>query len=237
MNIDFYQQAISDPHSQCPDFLAAMASDPQLQEVQQQQLAQELKLSALFGDAPTPSQTHLDAINAIGITDTQQKSWSVMNYLAIAASLVLCVVSLKYIDISPTGYNQKLVSHALNHAAHGHSYAGVTNTHPSLTNVNVQLASYGVSLESGDDLIWNKDCDFEGITSAHLVFQDKKAKINVYVVPDSYEFSQIERIFNDDRYQGTIKKVSNNYLIIIAPKGHDLAPVSGRINRQLQWQI
>jgi len=236
MNSEFYQQAISDPHSQCPDFLAALASDPQLKAVQQSQLQQEEAMLALFKSTPTPSDSHLAAIDAIS-EQSEKKQWSVNNYLALAASLLLCVVSIKYIDIGSPEYNQQLASHTLNHTAHGHSYAGVINTHPTMGQLNVQLASYGASISNVDDLLWNKDCDYEGITSAHLVYQDQNAKINVYVVPDSYEFSEVEKVFSDDRYQGTIKKVSNNYLVIVAPKGHDLAPISQRINNELHWTI
>ncbi len=236
MKTDFYQQAISDPHSQCPEFLAALANDPALQELQQSQIQQDDSLLDFFNTAPEPSSAHVNAVNEI-VNSEPAKRWSAFNYLAVAASLVLCVLSLKYIDLDNTSYNHQLASHALNHTAHGHSYAGVTNIHPSVRQVNFQLAAYGASIRQSDNLIWNKDCDFEGVSSAHLVYQDNQARINVYLVPDHYEFSQIESVFQDERYQGTIKKVANNYLVIVGPKGHDLNAISQRIDQDIQWSI
>jgi len=236
MKTDFYQIAISEPHSQCPDFLAALANDEQLRAVQQQQIAEEDAMLALFSSTPAPSQTHLDAIAAISSVP-DKKSWSINNYMAIAASVLVGILSLNFIDFNHEQHNQHLANHTLNHTSHGHSYAGVTNTHPSLSRVNLQLASYGARIDDVDDLLWNKDCDYEGITSAHLVYQDQSAKINVYVVPDSYQFSEVEKVFSDERYQGTIKKVNSNYLVIVGPKGHDLAPISERIDNELHWNI
>lgn len=235
MKTDYYQQAISEPHSQCPDFLAALASDPALVKLQQEQLQQEQALLDLFSSAPEPSNEHLETINSINQNTT--KHWSSFSYLAVAASLILCVVSLKYIDIGSGDYNHQLTSHVLNHTAHGHSYAGVTNIHPSLAQVKSHLAVYGANINNIDNLVWNKNCDFEGITSAHLIYQEQQAKINVYLVPDSYEFTEINKVFEDERYHGTIKKVSNNYLVIIGPKGHDLGPITQQIDQDLHWQI
>lgn len=237
MNKEFTQQVISEPQGQDPDFLDALSDDPSLKAQQAQQIAQDNALQDFFNSAPAPSADHLAKIHAIADAP-DAKQWSIKHYVAMAASLVLCVLSLKYIDApAEHGHNHHLVAHSLNHAAHGHSFAGIANTNPTLSQVNHQLASYGAKISNVDNLVWNKNCDFEGITSAHLVYRDQKERINVYIVPDSYEFSEIEHAFSDERYQGIIKKVSDNYLVIVAPKSHDLEPVSDRIVNDLHWSI
>jgi len=232
-----YDMAISDPYCQEPDFLQAVASDTALANLRDQQLNQDQQLLEAFGRAPEPSSEHLDAIMSISDQPTTaRKFWSPSGYFALAASVILSVFGAQFMMQSNT-YNQDLALHALSHAAHGHSYAGVTNTHPSLDKLNLHLASYNTSLTQANDVIWNKDCDFEGITSAHLVYQHQESRINVYLVPDSYDFKQVELAFSNEKYAGTIKKLGTNYLIVVAQKNIDTTPFKQQLEQQMLWQI
>jgi len=237
MNQQHYDMAISDPYCQDPDFLQAVVHDTNLAALRDAQIEQDQQLAAAFSQAPEPSSEHLAAVMSICKQPAAKKKlWSPAGYMALAASVILSVFGAQFM-MQSGAHNHDLAQHALNHTAHGHSYAGVIDTHPSLAKLNVLLADYDTRISDAANVLWNKDCDYEGITSAHLVYRHPAGRINVYLVPDSYEFSEVEQAFSNDKFEGTVKKLGSNYLIIVGPKGIDTAPFKREIEQQLLWQV
>lgn len=237
MTHTYDQQAVSEPLSEEQAFLDALASDPELLAIQQQQLNDDKLIFDAFHQTPTPTDEHINKLLDISNQPQDiQRNWSPMSYIAMAASVLVAVVSVQFFGFSDGGHNQNLSDYAIEHTVHGQHYAGIRNTHPSLVKVNHQLASYGAKTSNVSSLLWNKDCDFEGITSAHLVYQHKDEKINVYIVPASYQFERVEQAFKNDRYHGTIKKLNDNYLIIVAPKKLEVEPFIKQIDKDIVWQ-
>lgn len=242
--LNYYELAVADPYCSDPDFIDAVTNDAALQKaVNQAKENDKLFQDFLLTDL-TPSQAHLDTINAIcdePVLSTvvqlpKRQLNSFKPYLAIAASFVVMTVSLFMLS-GQNSYNHNLMNHAMSHASHGASFAGATDTNPTLTRVNQQLSIYGAKLTNAENILWSSNCEFEGIASAHLVYKDHASKINVFLVPKSFDYDVIKSRFSNAEFNGTVTELEQGYLVIVAPKSSDINHIKSNIESELNWDI
>ncbi|MDP2561741.1 DUF3379 family protein [Psychrobium sp. 1_MG-2023] len=243
---ELYQTAVVDPYNQQPEFLAAIAKDQELARVVEEAQQKDQALCDFFTkEAPAPSDEFLAKLNAIAEQPRQENSKEVVkvsssktikpSYFALAASLLLVLFSVKYIGVTPE-HNPSLANHALSHTEHGLPFAGVRDTKPQLSYVNAKLESYGASLTNISGMVWAKECDFEGVISAHLVYRHNGERINVFMVPKGENFDSFQAQFANDKHQGEIKEFPQGYMIIVAPKQQPIEPFKQKLEQQLIWQ-
>ena len=233
------QTALADPHCQEPAFLNALDNDPQLSLAHAQALENDKQLQQFFeNSAPKMSSQALDSLYAIS-EQTSKKSNVLtpkFGYMAIAASLFITLFSLNIINYQDE-YNNDLMAHALSHSAHGDETAIISAQAPLLTDLNAELKQYGVQLANAANVVWSKECDFEGIKSAHLIYQVAKTKYDVYLVPKTLEYSAIATSFDNEKYHGTIEEFANGYLVIVSPINKAIESFKRSVTEQVLWQI
>ena len=243
--LSYYELAVADPHCDDPDFLLAIANDPALSEIVEQAKENDKLFQEFVIDIPAPSQAHLDKINSISSDSKIDNNVSYLPkrrlagykpYFAIAASFIVMTFSLFMLS-GQNNYNHNLMDHALAHTSHGAPFAGATDTNPTLARVNQQLSIYGAKLTNAQDILWSSHCEFEGVASAHLVYKNNAAKINVFLVPKSLDFEVIKSQFSNDEFNGTITELKRGYLVVVAPKNSDIVSFKSDIEEQLDWNI
>lgn len=244
--LNYYELAVADPYSTDPDFLDAVTNDAALQTVVNDAKENDKIFQSFVLDIPAPSQAHLNAINSM--CDEQESTTgsvaqlpkrrlnSFKPYFAIAASFAVMTISVFMLS-GNNDYNHNLMEHALNHTSHGAPFAGVTDTSPTLTRVNQQLSLYGAKLTNADHILWSSHCEFEGIASAHLVYKDQAEKINVFLVPKSFDYDAIKKQFSNADFNGTITELARGYLVVVAPKNSNINQIRSNIEEQLDWDI
>lgn len=248
--LTYYDLAIADPYNEEPDFLDAIANDADLAQVVAEAKENDKLFQDFIADIPEPSNEHMAAIKNISNQSPAEIDAGNDNvaalpkrqinrfkpYFAIAASFAVMAVSMFMLS-GNDHYNHNLMNHALSHTSHGQPFAGVTDTNPTLRRVNQQLAVYGAHLSNVDDILWSSHCDFEGVASAHLVYQSQAHKVNVFLVPKSQKFEDIQAKFGNDEFDGTITELDEGYLVIVGPKNSDMASFKTAIENQLDWSI
>ncbi len=243
--LNYYDLAIADPYCTEPDFLKAVANDDALQQIVNDAKVSDNILKSFVEDVPTPSQQHMDFINSIvdtprevaSVTTLPKRPFSgVKPYYAIAASFLVMTVSL-FMFSDKHEYNHNLMTHALEHTNHGQSFAGAIDSRPTLTRVNNQLALYGAKLTNVDNIRWSSNCDYQGVGGTHIVYQDKANKVNVFLIPKTLSFDDIQNRFGNDLLNGSITELDNGYLVVVAPKSTDIESISSKIESQLEWDI
>jgi len=239
-----YELAMADPYCTDPDFLEAVKNDSALQQAVIDAKEHDKMFQNFVSDIPVPSKNHMDAINAICHETTtssvtqlpKPRLNSYKPYFAIAASFVVMTISVFMLS-GQNNHNLNLMDHALAHTLHGAPFAGATDTNPTLIRVNQQLSLYGASLTNANDILWSSHCEFQGIASAHLVYKNNAAKINVFLVPKSLDFDAIKARFGNDEFNGTITELASGYLVVVAPKNSDINSIRSNIEEQLDWEI
>lgn len=242
--LDYFDLAIADPHNSDPDFLEAVAKDPALAQIVAEAKENDKLFQEFITDIPEPSAEHLAAIQDIcntpaldNVTPMPKRQINRFKpYLAIAASFAIMAVSMFMLS-GNNHYNHNLMDHALSHTEHGLPFAGATDTNPSLQRVNQQLAVYGAKLTNVDDVLWSAHCDFEGVGSAHLVYQNHTQKVNVFLVPKSQKFEEIQARFGNEQFDGSITELEEGYLVIVGPKNSDITSFKSNMESQLDWSI
>lgn len=252
--LNFHELAIADPYNTDPQFLEAVSNDDALQQIVDEAKRNDQEIQNFLGSVPAPSQTHLDTINAITATPKatvttlhKRPFQSTKPYLAIAASLFVMTVSfLMFNDGSSVqknsqdhyaqgDYNHNLMTNALAHETHSYE----PKAKQTLATVNFQLARYGARLNTVENVIWSNDCVFEGVKSAHIIYNDDANKVNVYLVAksESFDFEVAKENFDNDLLNGSITELEKGYLIVIAPKSSDINRFKSKIETQLDWNI
>lgn len=246
--LNFNELAIADPYNTDPAFLEAVANDESLQHIVDEAKGNDKVFQDFLVNIPTPSTAHLDAINAIvdtpkaTVTSLPKRSFgNVKPYFAIAASLFVMTVSFLMFNeethdhYAHGDYNHNLMTNALAHETHAYE----PKPKQTLTTVNLQLAKYGAQLTTVDNVAWSNDCVFEGVNSAHIIYNDDANKINVYLVSkdESLDFDMVQENFDNDLLNGSITELEKGYLIVIAPKSSDINRFKSKIETQLDWNI
>lgn len=242
--LSYYDLAIADPYNSDAEFLKAVAADPALAQVVKEAKENDKLFQEFISDIPEPSAEHLAAIADVCNTPTLENVTTLPKrqinrfkpYFAIAASFAVMAVSMFMLS-GNSHYNHNLMDHALSHTEHGLPFAGATDTNPSLVRVNQQLSVYGAKLTNVDDILWSSHCDFEGVASAHLVYQNQTHKVNVFLVPKSLKFDEIKANFGNDEFNGTITELEDGYLVIVGPKDTDINSFKSNMESQLVWEI
>ena len=232
------QMATSEPRCQDQEYLDALASDATLAATQSQAIKNDQTLGEFLQRAtPTMSAAGLDKLLAISEQPVKISSQLPKNaYLAIAASLIIALFSLSIFNTQDE-YNNSLVAHALSHTAHGEQTAQISHTSPTLDSLNGQLVDFGLQLANAEHVVWFQDCDFEGIRSAHLIYQVANTKYHVYLVPKTLQFEQVNEIFSNEQYRGSIEELANGYMVIVAPIKDNIGAFKDIIKEQVQWRI
>ena len=238
MNNDFYQIAISDPDCQALDFLQAIKNDPTLAAVMKQSKQLNQQLSSTFSQLE-PSEAFSKKLHGfcnespVELNKPQsEKKTKAYPMIALAASFFVAAISF---TLWKTNFNHhnNLSVHALSHSAHAEYFAKISNEIPSLQSVNYRLKDFGNQLSHHlDNLVWFKNCTFEGVDSLHLVLNGKQGRVNVYVIPKNQEFS-IDKQFNSKNYHGVAKELGNAYLLIVGENDERLQPYQQQLSNAL----
>jgi len=242
---EFYRIAVADPDCQAPDFLAAVACDPQLAAQVSEAKQFNDQLGMIF-EPPQPSDSLTNKLLNISLTERSQPQEPVTSpvnkpakfavNLAIAASFAVAAVSFGLLQ-NHNFTNPDLSSHAMAHSAHGASFAGVIDERPSISSVNYRLASLGAKFSDNlTDLTWFNGCSFDGVNSLHLVFAGKMGPINVFIVPKNGAFD-FEAQYSNDTYQGIAQEYPAAYVMIVGLKDEPLQPFQQKIDHAIHWNI
>ncbi|NRA84334.1 MAG: DUF3379 family protein [Gammaproteobacteria bacterium] len=226
--------ATADPHSQDPDFLAAIDADPQLAKKVAQAKALEQSLQQVFNQ-PMVKNTLASEIIRKSCDAPVKKRTPAM--LAIAASFLVAAVSFSLWQTSNHLVTYSLAQHALAHTSHGREFAGVVDEQPSISSINYRLKSFGGQLnDSLTNITWFNDCRFEGINSLHLVISGKTGPINIFLVPKNHDFT-MQAEFANQEYQGIAQELSSVYMLIVGNHDESLSFYQKQLTDAIYWNI
>lgn len=243
--LTFKELAIVDPYSQDPEFLNAVSSDKELQDIVNEAKKNDNELAAFMKDIPMPSEKHMSAINNIvnqsrdNVTSISRNPFkSTKPFMAIAASLFIMTASFFMVNQHDyDGYNSNLAVNALEHTDHAMALVQIGNDKPTLTSVNHRLANHGAKLSSASNIVWSKDCEFQGVNSTHLIYNSDDNIVNVFLVPKTQDFDEFKARFENANFNGLITEHERGYLIVVAPKATDINEIESKIDSQLDWEI
>jgi len=243
--LTFKELAIVDPYSQDPEFLTAVSNDQELQNIVNEAKKNDNQLAVFMKDIPMPSEKHMSAINNIvnqsrdNVTAiTKSPFTKTKPFMAIAASLFVMTASFLMVNQHDEHtYNSDLALNALAHTNHAMELVNMGDSRPSLTSVNNRLATLGAKLSDAKNILWSKDCEFEGVDSTHLIYDNNDNIVNVFFVPKTLAFDEFKTKFENANFNGIITEHERGYLIVVAPKTTNINDIESTIDSQLDWEI
>ncbi len=227
-DLEFRRRVFSDPNSQDPDFLEAVAEGQGRQNTLSDLKALDDKIfSAMKVDVPDGLAEKLILRQQVKLHRAEKRRTGFM--LAAAASVAFVAgIAFTLLRNAPVD----LAEHAIAHVYHEHE-AMLADQSISYDQVNKQLVSLtdmkGAHFtEQPGEVFYSTYCDFQGVRSLHMVIQGKDGKVTLFIVPEDKRM-RFEKTFTDKKYQGMMFKKDGAYMILVGKDKADLNYVKKEI--------
>ncbi|WP_213995693.1 DUF3379 family protein [Arsukibacterium sp.] len=227
------QALIADPLARSAEVAQAVATDPQLQQLQRQLLLDQARIKqALTLEVPDTLPLKLLRQQMLLSQQTQKKRFA--GAIALAASVAFVAgLTLNWFNYGYPGMT--LGQHALAHVYHEAPYMDQMLAPQSLDQVNAKLASFGAELSDWQQaIIYANFCDFRGTRSLHLVMQTEHGLATVFVVPASNKL-KFEHHFSDETYRGRSLALKTADLVVVSENDADLQQLPAKLEQQLKF--
>ena len=108
----------------------------------------------------------------------------------------------------------------------------------TLEQVNVKLARFGGHFkQSVGKTVFANYCDFEGVTSLHLIYEDEnKNRVSVFVTPKNGNFDFVKD-FSNDQFIGKGLSYGDAHVTVVGEDQQILEQYSQKISQNLDWEI
>lgn len=227
------QALIADPQARCAALAKAVATDPELQQLQRQLLLDQASIKQAFAfEVPDSLELKLVRQQVQLSQQAQKKRFSAA--IALAASVAFVAgLSLNWFNY---GYPQMtLGQHALAHVYHEAPYLDQMLTPQPLSQVNAKLASFGAELTDWQQaIVYANFCDFRGTRSLHLVMQTEQGLATIFIVPAANKL-KFEHHFSDDTYRGRSLALKTADVVVVSENDDDLRQIPAKLAQQLKF--
>lgn len=157
-------------------------------------------------------------------------------HLALAASVAFAIgISVQMFN-SPAA-PASLGSHALAHVDHEIKYLHTASEQNTLAQVNAKLARFGGKFEQSiAPAVFANYCNFDGVTSLHLVYESQQGRVSVFVTPSDSNFVFAED-FSNQQFVGKGLNFKNAQITVVGEKGQSIDDFTKKVKNNITWQI
>jgi hypothetical protein len=158
-------------------------------------------------------------------------------HLAIAASVAFAIgvtVQMAFAPFAP----QNIGSHTLAHLEHEVQHLRTAQQSNSFEQVNVKLARFGGQFKKSiGKAVFANYCDYEGVTSLHLIYEDENQnRISVFVTPKDGNFDFVSEFGNRD-YIGKGLSYKNARVTVVGENERITSQYTKKVDQSLNWAI
>ena len=231
--LTFRRRIYADPNDNGSDIQEACQQDKQKAKFKSEMQDFDQLLQASL-DVKVPDNLSERILLGQSINEQRKLKRRHRIHLAMAASIIFAMgVTFQMIGVSPK--YDTLGDHALAHlnAEIDHIPDVATYTQSQL---NVKLAHFGGEMvESIAPIKFANFCDFDGVTSLHLVMQSGDKDVTVFIVPNTSGL-KASRAFSDMTYQGETIQTQTADMVVITDKSDSLKEWKQKLNKAIKWQ-
>jgi hypothetical protein len=230
--LELRRRLFSDPQSTDAALRQALKAAPDMQQLQQELLQQDLQIKqALQCDVPEDLAGRL-LFNQQLQSYRQKKQQRWVYGLAAGVALALGLVQLRF---EPLHFPTDLGGYALAHVYHEASALVGKSSQLPLSQVNALLASFDGKLSGFEQQIrYARFCNFRGVRSLHLVLDTQDGPVTVFVLPKDHGWPT-NQTFADDNFHGQSLVMDKADLVLVAAKDQQLQDIAGKLQQQLSF--
>ena len=234
--LEFRRTVVADPHSDDEKVRDCAAADPAKQKfVDDMRQFDDQISAALKVDVPENLAERLILRQTLE-SHTSQKRRNRVN-LAIAASVAFAAGLGWQVLMSPDpALNNNIGTYSLAHVNHGLDYLTNANEDNTLDQVNVKLARFGGEMVNAPGkAVFANYCDFNGVTSLHLIYEGQDGRYSVFVTPAKANFEFVET-FGDQNYIGRGLDFNKAQITVVGDKGKQLDGFTDKLKSSLRFK-
>jgi len=245
-DLEFRRNVIAEPKSKDTALLKAAKQDPAKQEFLSQMRQFDDKIAdALKVDVPDNLAQQLILRQAF--TEHKQAKKRFKVNLALAASVVV-VIGLSIQLFNPLSHSPaSLGAHSIGHLMNEYEYFEQAKENNSLAQVNAKLVRFGGQFTSQSVDILGKAvfanyCDFDGVTSLHLIYDSPQGRMSVFVTPPNTTIN-FEADFDNEQYIGKGLKFAKAHISVVghrrtnAQLHNQVSAFSQKVAESIEWKI
>ncbi|QSX39585.1 DUF3379 domain-containing protein [Shewanella cyperi] len=228
--LEFRRRAYSDPQSQDPEFLAAMAEEENRGAFVRELKQLDAKLArAMNVDVPETLAARLLLRQQL-LAHRQSKRRTTW-LMAMAASIAFVIgLGFSWLRLGPVDLGE----HALAHVHH-EPMALTMEQAVDLPTLNASLASIsglkGAHFNAlPGKVVFKAFCDFRGVQSIHLVLEGENGKTTLFIVPLE-ERMQLSERFADSTLKGLGFRTRDAFLMLVGDEQQSLTALQQTIRQ------
>ncbi len=232
------------------EFRRTVYADPHTEDAQVKQSAEQDKGKQAFIDdmrafdgklanalkVPVPENLCERLILRQSLESHKQDRRRTRWHIAMAASVAFAVGLTVHMLYQPFA-GDSIGTYSLAHVNHGIDHLYNANENNSVDQLNVKLARFGGHFNSAmGKAIFSNYCDFAGVTSLHLIFENELGRISVFVTPADADFKFVED-FSDEHFVGKALAYERAMVTIVGDKDKPLGDFTQRLKDNISWEI
>lgn len=246
----FRNAILADPNSQSDEIKEAIANDPSKQAyVAEMHEFDALIEEAMHIDVPDDLESKLllhqhvqndvkPTVNTQVPTKATPANDSRYWQIAAAACFAFVIGLSLNLSILRTDSGMGAGEYALKNTYSGIQNANLLDQQVPLTQVNAQLASYGVQMEQEIGAVTYANaffCGYNKVNVLHLIVEGKAGKISLFVLPKDNRLDNW-KAFSDERFNGKAARYSNADMVIVGEKEEPLRAFQSKIENSMKWK-
>ncbi|MCB1670420.1 MAG: DUF3379 family protein [Gammaproteobacteria bacterium] len=256
-NSEFETRAFADPYDTEQDFLEALSTCPERQQLLDEIRTFNARLGQVTGGIPTPPElcARLKAAVTEAASPTEAAAETVSNVvrlpsrsqparLVVAAAALVLGIGMTYSTMfgsnQPSAAEIEFGQQVVNHVYAELDEIKASNG-ASLQQVNQAMGSIGGALDSDDamerlGISFARDCIILPRNhSAHLVISGNRGAINIIIIDNSPV--RREFTFSDDHFAAVVVPLENGNLVLVGEKSERLTDFQQVVDANLSWRI
>ena len=235
-DLEFRRAVLADPNSEDDSIRDSAADDPVKQAFLTDMRQFDKKLDdALKVDVPENLAERLILRQTLESHQQQKRRNRV--HIAMAASIAFAVGLSLHTLYSPVVTEANIGTYSLAHVSHGIDHLINARENNTLEQVNVKMARFGGQFtQAPAKAVFANYCNFDGITSLHLIFEDTQGRVSVFVTPSDANFDFVSE-FSDDRFIGRGIDFEKAQVTVVGDKGKPIDAFTENLKSSLNWQI
>jgi hypothetical protein len=234
-DLEFRRAVFADPNSTDEDLKRSAASDP----VKQAFLDQMIEFDHSLADAlkvEVPENLAERLILRQTLESHQQVRRRGRVHLALAASVAFAIGLSIQVLYSPFA-SPDIGVYSLAHVNHGIKHLYNANETNTMDQVNVKLARFGGKFDqSMGNVVFSNYCNFDGVTSLHLIYQGDDGRVSVFITPKDANFDFVEE-FSDDKFIGKGLNFDRAQVTVVGDKNKSIDKFTQELEQSLNWAI
>jgi hypothetical protein len=237
-DLEFRRAVFAEPFSKDDRLQQAAAADPTRQSFLNDMRQFDDSLSAaLKVDVPENLVERLILRQALESHQQVRRRGRV--HLALAASVAFAIGLSSHMLYNTNSDN--IGTYSLAHLQHGIKHLHSAQEANTLTQVNAKLARFGGKFnpsvgQSLGNAVFSNYCDFNGITSLHLIYDSPQGRVSVFVTPSDANFDFVKD-FGNEQFVGRGLTFDKAQVTVVGNKGQSIEGFAQKVEESLSWEI